>query len=151
MSNSILLVNGPNINMLGLRESALYGNDSWASIEHALQQKAELSHCKLLCFQSNHEGQLIDRIQAALHEKINVILINAASLTHTSIGLRDALLAVAIPFIEIHMSNVFAREQFRHQSLLSDIALGVISGFGADSYHLALQAAHSYLLQSIEG
>ena len=125
-------------NLLGLREPGLYGADSLSAIETALQAQARERGVELACFQSNHEGALVDRIHAARGET-DGILINAGAFTHTSIALRDALLAVAIPYVELHLSNVHAREPFRHQSFLADKALGVISGFGPASYSLALQ------------
>ncbi len=136
---SILVLNGPNLNLLGTREPATYGSTTLADIEQRLHALAE-GHA-LAFFQSNHEGELIDRIHQAGREGVDFILINPAALTHTSVGLRDALLGVDIPFIEIHLSNVFARESFRHHSYLSDIAVGVISGLGAQGYELALAAA----------
>ncbi len=136
---SILVLNGPNLNLLGTREPATYGSTTLDDIEQRLRTRAE-GH-ELAFFQSNHEGALIDRIHQAGREDVDFILVNPAALTHTSIGLRDALLGVDIPFIEIHLSNVFAREPFRHHSYLSDIAVGVISGLGAQGYELALAAA----------
>ena len=135
----ILVLNGPNLNLLGSREPGLYGRDSLDAIEARLVTLAA-GH-QLECFQSNAEYALIDRIHAAGEQRVDFILINPAALTHTSIALRDALLGVAIPFIEVHLSNVFAREPFRHRSYLSDIAVGVISGLGAQGYELALAAA----------
>jgi 3-dehydroquinate dehydratase-2 len=137
----ILLLNGPNLNLLGTREPETYGHATLASIVGDLAQIAqaaghELDHC-----QSNAEHVLIERIHAARADGTAFILINPAAFTHTSIALRDALAAVALPFIELHLSNVHAREPFRHHSYLSDLAVGVIAGFGADSYRLALQAA----------
>ncbi|MEB3169218.1 MAG: type II 3-dehydroquinate dehydratase [Synechococcaceae cyanobacterium] len=134
----VLLLNGPNLNLLGQREPGLYGGLSLAAIEADLQRQAEPLGVTLTCFQSNHEGALVDRIQQASGH-CDGILINAAAYTHTSVALRDALLAVAIPFVELHLSNVHAREAFRHRSLLADKALGVICGFGAGSYRLALE------------
>ncbi|WP_078118051.1 type II 3-dehydroquinate dehydratase [Thiosocius teredinicola] len=139
----ILVLNGPNLNLLGSREPAVYGQDTLADIEARLVELAT-GH-QLSFFQSNAEYAIIDRIHAAGTEGVNFILINPAALTHTSIALRDALLGVAIPFIEVHLSNVFARESFRHQSYLSDVAVGVISGLGAQGYELALAAALSRL------
>ncbi|MFN7900089.1 MAG: type II 3-dehydroquinate dehydratase [Synechococcaceae cyanobacterium] len=133
----VLLINGPNLNLLGQREPGLYGGLSLAAIEAALQREAESLGVKLSCFQSNHEGALVDRIHQA-SGRCDGILINAAAYTHTSVAIRDALLAVAIPFVELHLSNVHAREPFRHRSLLADKALGVICGFGPGSYRLAL-------------
>jgi len=140
----VLLLNGPNLNLLGQREPGLYGALTLAQIEAALQQQAAALGVVLDAFQSNHEGALVDRIHAARGE-VDGILINAGALTHTSIALRDALLGVAIPFVELHLSNVHAREPFRHQSYLADKALGVISGFGPTSYRLALQGLVTHL------
>ena len=134
----LLLLNGPNLNLLGSREPGLYGIQTLEQIESALSQQAAELGVELQCFQSNHEGELVDRIHAA-RGQAEGILINAAALTHSSIALRDALLGVAIPFVELHLSNVHAREAFRHQSMLADKAIGVICGFGPVSYGLALQ------------
>ena len=134
----VLLLNGPNLNLLGQREPGLYGALSLAAIEVDLRRQAEGLGVDLACFQSNHEGALVDRIQEASGH-CDGILINAAAYTHTSVAIRDALLAVAIPFVELHLSNVHAREAFRHRSLLADKALGVICGFGPGSYRLALE------------
>ena len=140
----VLLLNGPNLNLLGQREPGLYGAQTLAQIEADLQQQAAALGVELDAFQSNHEGALVDRIHGARAEA-DGILINAGALTHTSIALRDALLGVAIPFVELHLSNVHAREPFRHQSYLADKALGVISGFGPTSYRLALQGLVTHL------
>ena len=134
----LLLLNGPNLNLLGSREPGLYGAQTLEQIESALSQQAADLGVELQCFQSNHEGELVDRIHAA-RGQVDGILINAGALTHSSIALRDALLGVAIPFVELHLSNVHAREAFRHQSMLADKAIGVICGFGPASYGLALQ------------
>ncbi len=142
----VLLLNGPNLNLLGLREPGLYGAQTLAQIEADLQQQASGLGVSLETFQSNHEGALVDRIHAARGE-VDGILINAGAFTHTSIALRDALLGVAIPFVELHLSNVHAREPFRQQSYLADKALGVISGFGPASYRLALQGIVERLRQ----
>lgn len=145
--SQLLLINGPNLNLLGSREPEVYGRQTLVDIETALvSEAAQLGH-QLNCFQSNHEGALVDRVQKARAEGTAFILINPGAYTHTSIALRDALLAVAIPFIEIHLSNVHARETFRKHSYLSDIALGVIAGCGALGYQLALRAAHERLSQ----
>ena len=133
----VLLLNGPNLNLLGRREPGLYGSQTLEAIEADLVRQAEGLGVSLECFQSNHEGALVDRIQAA-QGRVNGILINAGAYTHTSIALRDALLGVAIPYVELHLSNVHAREPFRHHSYLADRALGVICGFGPGSYGLAL-------------
>ncbi len=140
----LLLLNGPNLNLLGTREPGLYGSHTLPQIEAELAQRAAALGVELQCFQSNHEGALVDRIQAA-REGIDGILINAAAYTHTSVALRDALLAVAIPYVELHLSNVHAREAFRHHSHLADRAVGVICGFGPASYRLALEGLVDYL------
>lgn len=137
----ILLLNGPNLNLLGLREPETYGHATLDGIVGDLAAIAQDHGHELSHFQSNAEHALIDRIHAARVDGSAFILINPAAFTHTSIALRDALLAVGLPFIELHLSNVHAREPFRHRSYLSDIAVGVICGFGADSYRLALEAA----------
>ncbi|MEY3930123.1 MAG: type 3-dehydroquinate dehydratase [Cyanobacteriota bacterium] len=142
----VLLLNGPNLNLLGLREPGLYGAQTLAAIEADLNRQAEALGVDLACFQSNHEGALVDRIHAARGE-VDGILINAGAYTHTSIALRDALLGVAIPYVELHLSNVHARETFRHHSVLADKALGVICGFGPGSYGLALQGLVQRLRQ----
>ena len=142
----LLLLNGPNLNLLGTREPGIYGATTLADIEQGCAALArELGPHELACFQNNAEHALIDRIHAARSEGVAFILINPAAFTHTSVALRDALLGVGIPFIEVHLSNVFAREPFRHRSYLSDIAIGVISGLGAQGYELALRAADHYL------
>lgn len=142
----LLLINGPNLNLLGTREPQLYGATTLADIEqHCIDRAQQLGAHQLACFQSNAEYALLERIHAAAVEQVAFIIINPAAFTHTSVALRDALLGVAIPFIEVHLSNVFAREPFRHHSYLSDKALGVISGLGAQGYDYALQAAHHYL------
>ena len=134
----VLLLNGPNLNLLGRREPGLYGAQTLEAIEADLVRQAVALGVALECFQSNHEGALVDRIHAASGQA-DGILINAGAFTHTSIALRDALLGVAIPFVELHLSNVHAREPFRHHSHLADRAVGVICGFGSASYGLALQ------------
>ena len=140
----LLLINGPNLNLLGTREPERYGHRTLGQIEADLGQQAADLGLELDCFQSNHEGALVDRIQAARGE-VNFILINPGAFTHTSAALRDALLGVAIPFIEVHLSNVHAREPFRQHSYFSDIAVGQIVGLGAQGYTLALIAAHAHL------
>jgi len=137
----LLVLHGPNLNLLGRREPAVYGRTTLAEIDADLVAIALQSGHELVTFQSNSEGALIDRVQAAAKDSIRFIVINPGALTHTSIALRDALAAVAIPFIEVHLSNVHAREPFRHHSYLADLAVGVITGFGADSYRLGLMAA----------
>jgi 3-dehydroquinate dehydratase-2 len=137
----ILVLHGPNLNLLGSREPDLYGRETLDQINARLTKTARAAGATLECFQSNHEGSLIDRVQAAGAAGVSFMIINAASYTHTSIGLRDALAAVRTPFVEVHISNVFARESFRHHSLLSDLAVGVVSGLGAQGYELALTFA----------
>jgi 3-dehydroquinate dehydratase-2 len=137
----LLVLHGPNLNLLGSREPEIYGHDTLAVIDAQLAHRAQAAGHVLTSFQSNAEHVLVERVQQARDEGIDWILINPAAFTHTSIALRDALAAVAIPFIEVHLSNVHAREPFRRHSYLSDLAVGVICGFGADSYALALDAA----------
>ena len=137
----LLVLHGPNLNLLGQREPAVYGRTSLAEIDTDLAAIAQESGHDLASFQSNSEGALIDRIHLARKEGIAFIVINPGALTHTSVALRDALAAVAIPFVEVHLSNVHAREAFRHRSYVADLAVGVITGFGADSYRLGLSAA----------
>ena len=137
----LLLLNGPNLNLLGTREPGIYGATTLAEIESRMQEKARAAHVALAAFQSNSEAELVERVQQAGREGVDFILINPAAYTHTSVALRDALAAVAIPFVEIHLSNVFAREPFRRESYFSDIAVGVISGLGPAGYELALDYA----------
>ncbi len=144
----ILLLNGPNLNMLGTREPDKYGDQTLAQIVNTLENEAKALNVSLSHLQSNAEYALIDRIHQA-KDNVDFILINPAAFTHTSVALRDALLAVSIPFIEIHLSNVHAREPFRHHSYLSDKAVGVICGLGADGYSYALQTAVKRLSKSI--
>ncbi|MFZ6640264.1 type II 3-dehydroquinate dehydratase [Undibacterium sp. TC4M20W] len=138
MARKLLLLNGPNLNLLGTREPATYGANTLAEIEAAAQEQAKTAGAELSFFQSNHEGALIDRIHAARNEQVDAIIINPGGLTHTSVALRDALAGVAIPFIEVHISNVHQREAFRHHSYLSAIAKGVICGLGTEGYRLAI-------------
>ena len=140
-----LLINGPNLGLLGQREPEIYGADTLADIESRLEQLAEQQGHDLLCYQSDAEHELVRRVHASRDEGVDLILLNPAAFTHTSIALRDALLAVSIPFIEIHLSNVAAREDFRHRSFFSDVALGTVAGFGVASYELALVAAQRHL------
>ncbi len=144
----ILVLNGPNLNLLGTREPGIYGTASLADINLWLVNDASAKGHTLQHFQTNTEGELIERVHQAGREQVDFILINPAAFTHTSVALRDALLGVNIPFIEIHLSNVFARETFRHHSYLSDVAVGVISGLGPQGYLLALDAAHARLQAS---
>ena len=143
----LLLLNGPNLNLLGQREPGIYGSGTLASIEDGLRQEATAAGAVLECFQSNFEGALVERIHQAIGASQG-ILINAGAFTHTSIALRDALLGVAIPYVELHLSNTHAREPFRHRSYLADRAVGVVSGFGAMSYSLALQGLIDHLQQN---
>ncbi|HEX8955263.1 MAG TPA: type II 3-dehydroquinate dehydratase [Burkholderiaceae bacterium] len=138
MANKLLLINGPNLNLLGTREPAMYGSTSLADIELAAAKQVKAAGASLECFQSNHEGALIDRIHKALKEGVEAIVINPGGLTHTSVALRDALAGVAIPFVEVHISNVHRRETFRHHSFLSEIATGVICGLGPEGYRAAI-------------
>ena len=142
---SILVLHGPNLNLLGTREPQVYGHDTLAQIDALLVKMAADAGVQLHCQQSNHEGVLIDRIQAARSDGTTFIIINPGGLTHTSVALRDALAGVALPFIEVHVSNVHQRESFRHHSYLSPVAKGVIVGLGVDGYRLAL--AHALSLQ----
>ncbi len=141
----ILLIQGPNLNLLGQREVSIYGSINLSQIHQQICQQAEKYQHTVECFQSNAEHELIEAIHHTLQQDVHFIIINPGAYTHTSIALRDALLAVAKPFIEIHLSNIAAREPFRHHSYLADIAVGQIHGFGAFGYQLALQAAHNYL------
>ncbi|WP_417657680.1 type II 3-dehydroquinate dehydratase [Pseudidiomarina aestuarii] len=141
----ILLLNGPNLNLLGTREPEVYGSATLASIEAKLQQQAQQLGLELNCRQSNAEHQLIDWVHEAQQQGVDFIIINPGAYTHTSIALRDALAGVAIPFIEVHLSNIHAREAFRRHSYLADIAVGVICGLGAQGYELALSAAQQQL------
>jgi len=134
----ILVLHGPNLNLLGTREPEVYGRVTLADIDAGLMAAAKAAGHELATFQSNAEHALIDRVHAARDEAVAWIVINPGGYTHTSVALRDALAGVAIPFVEVHLSNVQARESFRHHSYFSDIAFGVISGFGADSYRMAL-------------
>ena len=137
----ILVLHGPNLNLLGAREPDHYGSESLASIDAALQRRAGEAGHELVCFQSNAEHELVERIHQAGREGVRFIVINPAAFTHTSVALRDALAAVAIPFVEVHLSNVHAREPFRQHSYFSDLAVGVISGLGSEGYLLALEYA----------
>ena len=150
----ILVLNGPNLNLLGLREPGIYGGVSLAQIEQRMLEAAAAAHdnhvarCRLEFFQSNHEGELVSKVQECLSvNPVDFIIINPAAFTHTSIALRDALLAVKVPFIEVHLSNIYAREKFRQHSYLADVAVGVICGLGAAGYSLALNYALNYGMQ----
>src|SRR3990167_2734237 len=137
----LLLLNGPNLNLLGTREPGIYGAATLAEIEARLQARGRAAGVALAAFQSNSEAELVERVQQAGRDGVDFILVNPAAYTHTSVALRDALAAVAIPFVEIHLSNVFARESFRRESYFSDIAVGVISGLGPVGYELAYEYA----------
>ena len=141
MAKSVLIVNGPNLNVLGSREPSIYGNQTLSDIERDLTQIAQKKNLAIAFFQSNHEGALIDRIHDARASGVDFIIINAGALTHGSIALRDALAGVAIPFVEVHLSNIHQRESFRHVSLLADKAIGSIVGLGAQGYRFALEFA----------
>ncbi|MAZ43782.1 MAG: type II 3-dehydroquinate dehydratase [Legionellales bacterium] len=148
--SDVLLMNGPNLNLLGQREPEIYGQTSLEEIEVMLQEMAQGAGLQLETFQSNHEGQLIDRLHSAAQTGTRLVICNPGAYTHTSIALRDAFLAVEIPLIEVHISNPHERESFRHHSYFSDIASGVISGFGVMSYQLAMAAAISFLDDSAQ-
>ena len=147
MSKRILLLNGPNLNLLGTREPEVYGDESLADIEARLIDTADAGGALVTCIQSNAEHELVDAVHQAKLLEVDFIVINPGAFTHTSIALRDALLGVAIPFIEVHLSNVHAREEFRHYSYLSDVAVGVIAGLGSKGYDFALDYALSELAQ----
>ena len=141
---NILLINGPNLNLLGTREPEIYGDQTLSDIEDDLTKVAEKKSISLECFQSNHEGEIVDKIQDSV-KNIHGILINAGAFTHTSISIRDALIGSKIPFVELHISNIFSREEFRKESFLTDKAIGIISGFGITSYFLALDGIFEFL------
>ena len=140
----VLLINGPNLNLLGIREPEIYGSKRLDQIENDLVKVAMENKIKLECFQSNYEGEIVDKIQGSIN-KIEGILINAGAFTHTSVAIRDALIGSKIPFVELHISNIFNREEFRKESFLTDKAIGIISGFGIKSYFLALDGLIGYL------
>ena len=145
MKHKILILHGSNLNLLGKREPEIYGRDTLEDINKSLLEVANNSNIVLESYQSNSESDLITKIQSGFENNYDFLIINTAAFTHTSIALRDAVLAVNRPFIEVHLSNVFAREQFRHKSYFSDIAIGVISGLGVKGYHMALTYAIDYL------
>jgi len=146
-TSTVLVLHGPNLNLLGLREPEHYGKDTLDSINERLANQAETAGLALATFQSNSEAELISKIQSLAQQDIGYIIINPAAFTHTSVAMRDALAAVKIPFVEVHLSNIYAREAFRQHSYFSDIATGVISGFGAESYTLAL----NYVIHQLRG
>lgn len=141
----VLLLNGPNLNLLGTREPGIYGTDTLESIEKRAAALGREAGHELVAFQSNAEHELIERIQRAAADSVSFVIFNPGAFTHTSIALRDALLAAGVPFIELHLSNTQAREPFRHHSYFSDIAVGLIAGFGAFGYELAMRAATHHL------
>ncbi|MCW2277318.1 type II 3-dehydroquinate dehydratase [Heliophilum fasciatum] len=147
MAKRVLLINGPNLNLLGRREPAVYGATTLAEIEAAVVAQGKTWGWQVDCFQSNHEGALIDRIHAAMGE-VDFLIINPGGYTHTSVALRDAVAGTAIPTIEVHMSNIHAREAFRHVSMVAPVAIGQICGFGADGYRLAMEAARGWLKET---
>jgi len=138
-AKSILVIHGPNLNLLGIREPAHYGSVTLLDINNQLAQSAKTDGIQLETFQSNSEAEIITKIQSLLVNKVDAVIINPAAFTHTSVAIRDALSAVNLPFIEVHLSNVFAREAFRHHSYFSDVAIGVISGLGAQGYYAAYE------------
>lgn len=142
-AKNILVIHGPNLNLLGIREPDIYGKTTLDDINRKLREISHAAEARIEVFQSNTEGELINRVQQAMQDETDFIIINPAGLTHTSIALRDALTATGLPFIEIHLSNIYAREPFRQKSYFSDQAIGVISGLGAKGYELALQFALS--------
>jgi 3-dehydroquinate dehydratase-2 len=144
-NTSILVIQGPNLNLLGTREPEVYGKTTLEDIHNKLGTISKSNAVELSTFQSNHEGELIDCVQKAKQDGVNFIIINPGAFTHTSVALRDALAGVAVPFIEVHLSNIHRREEFRKHSYLSDIAVGVICGLGAIGYELALEAAIAHL------
>lgn len=147
-SKSILVLHGPNLNLLGLREPEHYGSVTLDGINQALADKAKSANISLESFQSNSEAELVGKIQSLASVKTDFVIINPAAFTHTSVAMRDALSAVKVPFIEVHLSNVFARETFRHHSYFTDIAVGIISGLGAQGYLLALDYAIQHINRS---
>jgi 3-dehydroquinate dehydratase-2 len=144
-NRSVLVIQGPNLNLLGTREPEVYGKSSLDDIHQKLAKLARATDISLETFQSNHEGELIDRVQKAKKDGIGFIIINPGGFTHTSVALRDALAGVAIPFVEVHLSNIHQREEFRKHSYFSDLAMGVICGLGAQGYELALSAIENRL------
>lgn len=144
----VLVLHGPNLNLLGTREPGHYGHLTLASINESLIELGDALGVEITSYQSNHEGELVDRIHQAARDHIDGIVINPAAYTHTSIALRDAMLAISIPFIEVHLSNIHRREEFRHRSMLADAATGIVAGFGATSYQLALRGLLDHLRQT---
>ena len=147
---NILVIHGPNLNLLGTREPEIYGADTLDGINQRLNQMAQQYGVSLQTFQSNNEGEIVSTIQRAVANQVDFVIINPAAYTHTSVAIRDAFLATRLPFIEVHLSNVHAREEFRMHSYLSDLAVGIIGGFGKTSYLLALEAAVIHCKQSVK-
>jgi 3-dehydroquinate dehydratase-2 len=143
----IIVLHGPNLNLLGTREPGHYGTQTLADINQQLIELGDVLGLEISSFQSNHEGELVDQVQSAASDCIDGIIINPAAYTHTSIALRDAMLASGIPFVEVHLSNIHSREKFRHHSMLADAATGIIAGFGGASYTLALRGLNEHLRQ----
>jgi 3-dehydroquinate dehydratase-2 len=146
MAQHLLVLNGPNLNLLGLREPHLYGHTTLPELETGLTALAQTLGVTLTSFQSNHEGVLVDRIQEARIDGTDFIILNAGAYTHTSVAIRDALAGIKIPFVEVHLSNVYKREEFRHHSYLSDLAVGVVAGLGPSGYEAAVRFAAQYEL-----
>lgn len=147
--SQVLVLNGPNLNLLGTREPEKYGSLSLSDVESALEDQATKLGLSIAFFQSNSEGALIDRVQAAHHEGAEVAIVNPGGYSHTSVALRDAFLGVALPLIEVHISNIHKREPFRHHSYFSDIAIGTLVGFGPAGYSMALTAAHAFIKNNV--
>ncbi|MDR0933372.1 MAG: type II 3-dehydroquinate dehydratase [Victivallales bacterium] len=141
----ILLINGPNLQLLGYREPGIYGDDTLEAITSRLRELAAELGCELIDFQSNYEGAIVDRIGETVAEGVSGIVLNPAAYTHTSVAIRDAIAAVKIPTVEVHLSNVHAREEFRRHSFIAPVCIGVVAGFGADSYELAFRGLYSHL------
>lgn len=144
----VLVINGPNLNTLGTREPEIYGSTTLAEIEVGLIAQGEAAGLMVDTFQSNHEGEIVDRLQQAAEEGVRFVIINPGAFTHTSVSIRDAFAAVALPFVEVHISNIHAREEFRKQSYLSDLAVGVLTGFGVFGYTMALDFVISRLTEN---
>ncbi|MEE9319757.1 MAG: type II 3-dehydroquinate dehydratase [Granulosicoccus sp.] len=149
--SQVLVLNGPNLNLLGQREPSTYGSTGLAGIEQLLQAEANQLQLVVQFFQSNSEGALIERVQATSADGTQLVIVNPAGYTHTSVALRDAFLGVDMPLIEVHISNIYRREKFRHHSYFSDIAIGTLAGFGVEGYLMALQAAARYLAANASG
>ncbi len=151
MSSRVLVLNGPNLNLLGSREPGIYGSRTLSDIESELSEVARRNSAEVVFYQSNHEGALVDRVQSAKLDGTTFLIVNAGAFTHTSVALRDALAAVGIPFVEVHLSNVHRRESFRHHSFLSDLAVGSLVGLGAAGYRFALEYALEHAATNTKG